>query len=207
MTRLRAFVLVLGGLPVSGGILGAFTTLAALSVIHGPPLPRGDWIAGAVFLVLALGVAAIAVRVFLRVRREGATAAAGPEFLLLAKGAPVLLAVGFGLGVWFGMNVATGRLDADRRAGAELCEAPMVLGLDAVACAERLAECRLEAWASPIHDHNDADVVRLHGAISDRMATVDDPVARNAYLRTLGRLTSTFTVADFDRRTLVCLTR
>lgn len=205
--RFRALVLMLGGLPVSGGILGAFTTLAALSLLHGPPLPRGDWIAGAVFLAFALAIAAIAIRVFLRVRRDGASGAAGPEFVLLAKGAPVLIAIGLGLGVWFGINTADGRLDADSRARDALCEAPAVLGLDAETCAERLPECRTTAWRSPIHDHNDPEVTRVHVDVSKRLEGLDDPEARRPYLRILQQLTSDFTVADFDRRTVACLTR
>lgn len=204
--RLRALLLVLGGLPVSGAILGSFTTLAALSVVHGPPLPQRDWLQGAVFVVLAFAVVGMAIRTFLRVRREGAGAgSAGPEFLLLAKGAPVLVAIGFGLGVWWGMGIASGRLESDHRARDELCAAPAVLGLDAATCRERLPECRTTAWREPIHDHNDPEVTKLHVAVSQRMEKIDDPVARRPYLEILEELTSSFTVADFNRRTLVCL--
>lgn len=204
--RLRALLLTLGGLPVSGAILGSFTTLAALSVVHGPPLPQHDWIQGSIFVVLAFGVVGMAIRTFLRARREGAANAAGPEFVLLAKVSPVLVAIGFGLGVWWGMGLASGRLESDNRERDELCQAPGVLGLDAETCRERLPGCRTTAWREPIHDHNDPAVTKLHVAVSQRLEKIDDPVARRPYLEILAELTSNFTVADFNRRTLVCLT-
>lgn len=148
----------------------------------------------------------MALRAFLRVRRDGGQGGAGPEFVLLAKGSPVLIALGIAGGCYAGWNIASSRVDADARSAAELCETPAVWNLDADQCARMLPECRKQAWAAPIHDHNQADVTRIHRDLSARVDTLNDLDARKPYLRALEQLTSNFEVADFNRATIVCLT-
>jgi hypothetical protein len=144
--RLGARLLVLGGLPVCGAIVTAFSLFAFRALTGGPPLEDRDWVAGAIFVTFAVIGLAISIRAALRVWRSGT--AATDEAPLLARISPVLVVAGLVGGVFIGKAIErSAESSLERAVGYSWCEAPALLGFaDVDACVAAGTPCLHEGW-------------------------------------------------------------
>lgn len=146
--RLGSRLLVLGGLPVCGAIVTAFTSFGFRALTGGPPLEDRDWGAGAIFMTLsALGLL-ISLRAARRVWVKGASGT--DEAPLLARVSPLLVVGGLVGGVFVGRAIehsAEGSLE--NAVGYFWCGDPALLGFpDAESCVAAGTACLHEGWVS-----------------------------------------------------------
>lgn len=146
--RVGARVLVLGGLPVCGAIVTAFALLAFRALTGGPPLEDRDWIAGAIFVVLAALGLLISLRAAWRVWKRGRTTQ--DEAPLLARVSPLLVIGGLVGGVFVGRAIERSAERSLERAVADSwCEEPALLGFrDVESCSAAGTPCLHEGWVS-----------------------------------------------------------
>lgn len=204
-------VLALLGLPVCSTLVVAFPMFGVLSVVEGPPLERRDWVAGAVFVVVALVALVVALRSSARVWRRGAQSADLSPWV--ARAVPALVVIGAVLGVLFARSVrAAQHQNLEQTVRFLWCDAPELLGqADAEACVEAGLDCQRAAWTDPAPFQARADALqtRLEARRKAAMAAADyDDAAVRAIDRLLSELRfdeARPVTSAADRGALACL--
>ncbi|MDP3500694.1 MAG: hypothetical protein Q8S33_10190 [Myxococcales bacterium] len=193
--RFSARILVLGGLPVCGAIVTAFTMFAFRALTGGPPLEDRDLVAGFIFVFFAALGLIISSRAAWRVWKSGSSV--GEEAPLLARISPLLVVGGLVAGVFVGRAIEQSAEGSLERAVRESwCEDPPLLGFsDVEACVAAGTPCLHEGWVSAEKWQGKADEL-VESLKARRAAAMAAPEYDDQAVRKLDRMLGELAVRE-----------
>jgi hypothetical protein len=191
--RRNARALVIGGLPVCGALVTAFTMFAFRALTGGPPLEDRDWVGGFIFVFFAAVGLLVSSRAAWRVWSGGSSA--GDEFL--ARISPVLIVAGLVAGVFIGRAIERSAEGSLERAVSESwCEDPTQLGFsDVAACVAAGTPCLHEGWVSAEKWQAKADAL-VESLRARRAAAMAAPEYDDQAVRKLDRMLGELAVRE-----------